>query len=104
MTQRCCREWGAMFAARTFKRGTPMRLAGVTAMSRPAGWLWVALLALTLASPVHAARERTLPLIDHSLPVREQYLPQLMSGPGSLAWSPDSQEIIYSMAGSLWRQ
>ena len=32
------------------------------------------------------------------------YLPQLTSGPSSLAWSPDSRELIYSMAGSLWRQ
>ena len=32
------------------------------------------------------------------------YLPQLTSGPSSLAWSPDSSELIYSMAGSLWRQ
>src|ERR1700722_1856909 len=32
------------------------------------------------------------------------YLPQLTSGPSSLAWSPDSGELIYSMAGSLWRQ
>jgi len=32
------------------------------------------------------------------------YLPQLTSGPSGLAWSPDSGELIYSMAGSLWRQ
>src|SRR5260370_29134678 len=32
------------------------------------------------------------------------YLPQLTSGHSSLAWSPDSGELIYSMAGSLWRQ
>src|ERR1700722_2254588 len=35
---------------------------------------------------------------------REMYLPQLTSGPSSLAWSPDSGELIFSMAGSLWRQ
>lgn len=32
------------------------------------------------------------------------YLPQLTGGPSSVAWSPDSQEVVYSMAGSLWRQ
>src|SRR5579864_7661368 len=32
------------------------------------------------------------------------YLPQLTSGPSSVAWSPDSREVIYSMGGSLWRQ
>jgi dipeptidyl aminopeptidase/acylaminoacyl peptidase len=32
------------------------------------------------------------------------YLPQLTSGPSSVTWSPDSRELIYSMAGSLWRQ
>src|SRR5258708_8839313 len=32
------------------------------------------------------------------------YLPQLTSGPSSAAWSPDSKEVVYSMAGSLWRQ
>ena len=32
------------------------------------------------------------------------YLPQLTSGPSSVAWLPDSQEVVYSMAGSLWRQ
>ena len=32
------------------------------------------------------------------------YLPQLTSGPSSVAWSPDAREVVYSMAGSLWRQ
>ena len=32
------------------------------------------------------------------------YLPQLTSGPTSVTWSPDSKEVVYSMAGSLWRQ
>src|SRR5690606_489074 len=25
-------------------------------------------------------------------------------GPSSVTWSPDGEEIVYSMAGSLWRQ
>ena len=47
-----------------------------------------------------------VPQIDlpHSYYYHEMYLPQLTSGPSSLAWSPDSRELVYSMAGSLWRQ
>jgi TolB protein len=56
----------------------------------------------------HAFGQRlpVLPQIDlpHPYYFREMYLPQLTSGPSSLAWSPDSGELIYSMAGSLWRQ
>ena len=42
--------------------------------------------------------------LPHPYYFREMYLPQLTSGPSSLAWSPDSRELVYSMAGSLWRQ
>lgn len=54
----------------------------------------------------HAERLPVLRQIDlpHPYYFREMYLPQLTSGPSSLAWSPDSTEMIYSMAGSLWRQ
>jgi TolB protein len=47
-----------------------------------------------------------MPALDlpHSYYYREMYLPQLTGGPSSLAWSPDSKELVYSMAGSLWRQ
>jgi TolB protein len=53
-----------------------------------------------------AQRRAVLPQIDlpHPYYYREMYLPQLTSGPSSVAWSPDSQEVVYSMAGSLWRQ
>ena len=54
----------------------------------------------------HAERAPVLQQIDlpHPYYYREMYLPQLTSGPSSLAWSPDSKELIYAMAGSLWRQ
>jgi TolB protein len=54
----------------------------------------------------HAERLPVLKQIDlpHPYYFREMYLPQLTAGPSSLAWSPDSRELIYSMAGSLWRQ
>ncbi len=57
-------------------------------------------------SPAFAQRKPVLPQIDlpHPYYFREMYLPQLTSGPSSLAWSPDSKEVVYSMAGSLWRQ
>jgi Tol biopolymer transport system component len=42
--------------------------------------------------------------LPHSYYYREMYLPQLTTGPSSLAWSPDSRSLVYSMAGSLWRQ
>jgi Tol biopolymer transport system component len=60
---------------------------------------------LTIAAGTNAAAPPT-PLIDlpHAYYYQEMYVPQLTSGPSSLAWSPDSRELVYSMAGSLWRQ
>src|SRR5258705_10478242 len=57
--------------------------------------------ALSQAERLPVPREIDLP---HPYYFREMYLPQLTSGPSSLAWAPDSGELIYSMAGSLWRQ
>jgi TolB protein len=53
-----------------------------------------------------AQREPVLKQIDlpHPYYFREMYLPQLTTGPSSAAWSPDSYSLVYSMAGSLWRQ
>ena len=65
------------------------------------------LLMLALASAAaFAAREPVLKQITlpHPYYYREMYLPQLTSGPSSVGWSPDSKEVVYSMAGSLWRQ
>jgi Tol biopolymer transport system component len=42
--------------------------------------------------------------VPHPYYFREMYLPQLTSGPSGAAWSPDGQELVFSMAGSLWRQ
>ena len=42
--------------------------------------------------------------LPHPYYFREMYLPQLTSGPSAAAWSPDSRSLVYSMAGSLWRQ
>ncbi|MGB8011145.1 MAG: CehA/McbA family metallohydrolase [Terriglobales bacterium] len=53
-----------------------------------------------------AQREAVLQQIDlpHPYYFREMYLPQLTTGPSAAAWSPDSRTLVYSMAGSLWRQ
>ena len=53
-----------------------------------------------------AQREPVLKQIDlpHPYYFREMYLPQLTTGPSAAAWSPDSHSLVYSMAGSLWRQ
>ena len=58
------------------------------------------------ASAAHADRTRVLAQIDlpHDYYFREMYLPQLTTGPSAVAFSPDGLELIYSMAGSLWRQ
>jgi TolB protein len=55
---------------------------------------------------LHAQREPVLKQIDlpHPYYYREMYLPQLTTGPSSITWSPDSESVIYSMHGALWRQ
>jgi TolB protein len=65
------------------------------------------LLALfAVSSPLLAQREPVLKQIDEPHPYyfREMYLPQLTTGPSAAAWLPDSRSLVYSMAGSLWRQ
>jgi TolB protein len=65
------------------------------------------LLVLCLTSlPLMAQREPVLKQIDlpHPYYYREMYLPQLTTGPSSAAWLPDSRTLVYSMAGSLWKQ
>ena len=56
--------------------------------------------------PVFAQREPVLKQIDvpHPYYFREMYLPQLTSGPSAVSWSPDSKQVVFAMAGSLWIQ
>jgi TolB protein len=67
---------------------------------------FMAMLVFALTPAGEAQRKPVLPQIDlpHPYYFHEMYLPQLTSGPSSAAWSPDSKELVYSMAGSLWRQ
>lgn len=68
-------------------------------------WKGLVLLLVTVL-PVAAEREPALKQIaqPHPYYYREMYLPQLTTGPSSVAWGPDSATVIYSMAGSLWKQ
>jgi Tol biopolymer transport system component len=61
---------------------------------------------MALAGAAFADRQPVLKQIalPHPYYYREMYLPQLTTGPSSVAWSPDAKEVVYSMAGSLWRQ
>lgn len=61
---------------------------------------------LLCTGALFAQREPVLKQIDvpHPYYYREMYLPQLTTGPSAAAWMPDSKSLIYSMAGSLWRQ
>jgi TolB protein len=65
----------------------------------------VTLLILT-ALPLIAQRDPVLGQINlpHRYYYREMYLPQLTTGPNSAAWASDSRSLVYSMAGTLWRQ
>jgi Tol biopolymer transport system component len=68
------------------------------------GWVfWIVLAASTLSA---GQREPVLKQINtpHPYYFREMYLPQLTTGPSSVAWAPDSKSVVYSMAGSLWIQ
>jgi dipeptidyl aminopeptidase/acylaminoacyl peptidase len=68
-------------------------------------WAVVVMLGI-LTAPVWGQRKAVLGQIDEPHPYyyRELYLPQLTSGPSWLSWGPGSDELVYSMAGSLWRQ
>ncbi len=61
---------------------------------------------LLLAGAVQADREPVSKQIDlpHSYYWRELYLPQLSMGPSSVAFHPEGDQLVYSMAGSLWQQ
>ncbi len=62
--------------------------------------------AILAAIAAEAARAPVLQQIDlpHSYYWREMYIPQPTSGPSAAAFAPDGASLVYSMAGSLWRQ
>ncbi|MGB5131839.1 MAG: CehA/McbA family metallohydrolase [Steroidobacteraceae bacterium] len=75
-------------------------------MSQARRAFFVASLLLCAASAAAAGREPVLKQVDlpHNYYWRELYLPQLTTGPSAAAFTPDGSELVYSMAGSLWRQ
>src|SRR6201997_1400147 len=97
--------------SRIFDEGT---VAGLSIMPVLLAWGGSALLRNRLSVlmivaaglPLSAEREPVLKQIDlpHAYYYREMYVPQLTTGPSSVAWLPDSRSLVYSMAGSLWRQ
>jgi hypothetical protein len=85
-----------------------LTIAALLTAHRSRAWacLTFALLATAAGRASAAGREPVLAQIrvPHAYYYREMYLPQATSGPSSVAWSPDGQELVYSMAGHLWRQ
>src|SRR5438552_4150783 len=75
-------------------------------MTRTIPALLSLLLTLGFADASFAARVPVLGQIDlpHNYYFREMFLPQLTSGPSSVAFSPDGKSVVYSMGGSLWLQ
>jgi Tol biopolymer transport system component len=61
---------------------------------------------LSVTAPAEAAREPVLSQValPHNYYWRELYIPQLTTGPSSVAFLPSGEELIYAMEGSLWRQ
>ncbi len=66
----------------------------------------VIVLAALAVEPALADREPVLKQLElpHSYYWRELYLPQLTTGPSSVTFLPDGENVVYSMGGSLWRQ
>jgi TolB protein len=72
----------------------------------PAVRALLALAPLIVAAPAEAAREPVLSQVKHphNYYWRELYIPQLTTGPSSVAFMPSGDELIYAMEGSLWRR
>ncbi|HEY7612058.1 MAG TPA: CehA/McbA family metallohydrolase [Gemmatimonadales bacterium] len=69
----------------------------------------LSLTSLALALLCGSAAAQRAPVLrqvktPHPYYFREMLIPQVTTGPSGATWSPDGRELIYSMAGSLWRQ
>jgi TolB protein len=83
-----------------------MMLGGRTPASTAAVVVALGFFAVVGISDAQTYREPVLQQVTmpHAYYWRGLYLPQLTSGPSAAAFSPDGNEVIYSMQGSLWRQ
>ena len=88
------------------RKGGEARRAGASRCGVASPLAICALGLLACRSPVAAQRAPVLQQIKvrHPYYYREMFIPQVTSGPSSVAWSPDGTELVYSMQGSLWRQ
>ncbi len=96
-------------AAKSKSRDEPFDSAATRLRSGRTAFCLLGALAFIFAAsirPAQAERATVLAQIDlpHNYYFREMYLPQLTTGPSGMAFSPDGSELVYSMAGSLWRQ
>ena len=68
-------------------------------MTRAARALLAARRSAGFAAPAHAAREAVLSQVKHphNYYWRELYIPQLTTGPSSVAFMPSGDELVYSM-------
>ncbi len=75
-------------------------------MIRAARALLAATALLAGAAASGAGREPVLSQValPHNYYWRELYIPQVTTGPGFVSFMPSGDTVVYSMAGSLWRQ
>ncbi|NWG92985.1 MAG: efflux RND transporter permease subunit, partial [Parvularculaceae bacterium] len=101
----------SFFQAMLFERSAMPDAVRLYACGRRGRSIGAALLAvalsLSLAGPVTAAER--IPVLKqvtapHPYYWREMYVPQLTSGPSSVAWSRDGKSLYFSMQGRIWRQ
>jgi TolB protein len=72
---------------------------------RPAARVLLLLAPLFAAAAAGAGREAVLSQValPHGYYWRELYIPQLTTGPSSVAFMPSGDELVFSREGSLWR-
>jgi len=72
---------------------------------RPAARALLLLAPLFAAAAAGAGREAVLSQValPHGYYWRELYIPQLTTGPSSVAFMPSGDELVFSREGSLWR-
>ena len=73
---------------------------------KPAARALALLAPLFAAAAAAAGREPVLSQValPHNYYWRELYIPQLTTGPSSVAFMPSGDELVYAANGSLWRQ